>query len=78
MYLYQRELAGGAASQNQERTLKPTSPYLIPMASPGPITPLELEDAKSYLAVSANATNAASHSDKLIRKEAIRHEGPPK
>jgi hypothetical protein len=30
--------------------VKPTSPILLPLGSPGPITPLELEESGGYLA----------------------------
>lgn len=51
---------------------KPTSPRLIPMGSPGPVTPLELEDGGGYLTAGSHATDAASHVDQLIREEARR------
>jgi hypothetical protein len=42
------------------------------MGSPGPVTPLELEGADSYLTAGVNTNDAASHVDKLIREEALR------
>jgi len=60
LYYYQRKLLSRAASENQGPTAVPTSPHLIPTASPGPITPLDLERAKSYFATSTKAVNVAS------------------
>ncbi|KAF2262847.1 hypothetical protein CC78DRAFT_582173 [Lojkania enalia] len=73
MYLYQRELmATTTARQNRSQNAKPTSPRLIPMGSPGPVTPLELETAEGYLTAGVSSADAASHVDKLIREEAAR------
>ena len=72
MYLYQRELVARPAYPNRGPTAKQTSPRLIPVTSPGPVTPFELEDAESYLAAGANTVSAASHGNKLAREETLR------
>ena len=51
---------------------KPSSPRLCPTGSPGPVTPLELEDADGYIAAGVTTNDAASHVDKLILEEARR------
>ncbi|KAF2014941.1 hypothetical protein BU24DRAFT_225162 [Aaosphaeria arxii CBS 175.79] len=54
---------------------KPTSPRLIPMGSPGPVTPLELAGDGTdggYLTAGVRTNDTSSHVDKLIREEAIR------
>lgn len=71
MYAYQRELMASARSP-RGLTPKPKSPQLIPMGSPGPVTPLELEGADGYLTAGIQTNDAASHVDKLIREEARR------
>ncbi|KAF2470129.1 uncharacterized protein BDR25DRAFT_226995 [Lindgomyces ingoldianus] len=77
MYLYQRELIASASRQARGTNAKPTSPRLIPMGSPGPVTPLELEDADSYLTAGVNSADAASRVDKLINEEALRRGEAP-
>ncbi|KAF2648124.1 hypothetical protein K491DRAFT_613377 [Lophiostoma macrostomum CBS 122681] len=72
MYLYQRELLANAARQARGPSAKPTSPRLIPLGSPGPVTPLELEGAEGYLTAGVNTHDAQAHVDKLIRDEARR------
>lgn len=78
MYLYQQQLV---ANTRQARGTgpKPTSPRLAPMASPGAVTPLELEDeADGYLTAGIDRAGAAMHVEKLIRNEALRRgEYPP-
>lgn len=52
---YQRDmiaearLAGLPSNQEQACIMKPTSPKLRPRGSPGPITPLELEESAGYM-----------------------------
>ncbi|ORY14445.1 hypothetical protein BCR34DRAFT_623363 [Clohesyomyces aquaticus] len=72
MYLYQQELIASASRQARGATARPTSPRLIPMGSPGPVTPLELEEQDSYLTTGVNTDEAAAHVDKLIHEEALR------
>lgn len=43
LYTYQRELLSSISRTNRSNSKKPASPRLIPVGSPGPITPLELE-----------------------------------
>lgn len=59
--------------QSRGPVTKPTSPRLLPLGSPGPVTPLELEGADGYLTAGVKTDNASSHVDKLIRDEARRH-----
>ncbi|KAF2867670.1 hypothetical protein BDV95DRAFT_502244 [Massariosphaeria phaeospora] len=72
MYFYQRELLADASRQVRGAVAKPTSPRLIPLASPGAVTPLELEGSEGYLTAGVNASEVASHVDKVIRNEALR------
>ncbi|KAF2250841.1 hypothetical protein BU26DRAFT_562808 [Trematosphaeria pertusa] len=73
MYLYQQQLMANARNQARGVTAKPTSPRLIPLESPGPVTPMDLEGAADgYLTAGVNTNDAASHVDKLIREEALR------
>lgn len=71
-YLYQQQLLVSTSRQARGPMAKPTSPRLIPMASPGAVTPLELEKSEGYLTAGVNASDAASHVDELIREEALR------
>ncbi|KAF2729384.1 hypothetical protein EJ04DRAFT_74497 [Polyplosphaeria fusca] len=70
MYMLQREMIAGAQRQGRSQTDKPTSPRLIPLGSPGPVTPLELE-GEDYL-TAVNNGETASTVDQLIREEARR------
>ncbi|KAF2838420.1 hypothetical protein M501DRAFT_1011958 [Patellaria atrata CBS 101060] len=80
LYFYQRELlAAGhqrSPSAKQAGGPKPTSPRLIPMGSPGPVTPLELEAQQGgYLIAGAARAGQPTQGDlieKLIREEAKR------
>jgi len=54
---YQRDMIAQArlaglpgGSQDQAGSAKPSSPKLQPLGSPGPITPLELEESSGYMA----------------------------
>jgi hypothetical protein len=71
-HLYQQELVGNAVRQNQGRLAEPSSPCLDPMASPGPVTPLELESTKSYLAAGVVITQTGSDNDQLIQEQVLR------
>lgn len=79
MYHYQQQLLADTTRQGRGSGMKPTSPRLAPLASPGAVTPLELEsEAGSYLTAGVNAAEAAKHVEKLIRTEARRRgEYPP-
>lgn len=79
MYHYQQQLLADTSRQGRGISAKPTSPRLAPMASPGAVTPLELEsEAGGYLTAGVNAAEAAKHVEKLIRTEARRRgEYPP-
>lgn len=72
MYLYQQQLLANTNRQVRGPGARPTSPRLEPMASPGAVTPLELEGADSYLTAGLRSGDAASHVEKLIREEAKR------
>lgn len=73
MYQYQQQLlAATARSTRGSVGPKPSSPRLHPLGSPGPVTPLELEETNDYFMTGVNNNDAASHVDKLIRKEAQR------
>lgn len=50
---------------------KPTSPRLVPLGSPGPVTPLELEAEEGYLAagIRGNAgEDATQNSEELVAR----------
>ena len=55
---------------------KPLSPKLQPLGSPGPVTPLMLEDQGGYVTAGARCSGAAQDEvvDRLIREEARRRE----
>lgn len=73
MYLYQQQLLTNTSRQIRGPNAKPTSPRLAPLASPGAVTPLELEEeAGGYLTAGVSPAEAAMHVDKLIRVEAGR------
>lgn len=73
MYLYQQQLMANTNRQARGMgSVKPTSPRLAPLASPGAVTPLELEKAESYLTAGVNPNDAAKHVEQLIRSEAHR------
>lgn len=73
VYLYQQQLLLNTNGQARgPNGAKPTSPRLAPLASPGAVTPLELEDADGYLTAGVNPADAAQHVEQLIRNEARR------
>lgn len=73
MYLYQQQLQARTTVQARGTlSAKPTSPRLDPLASPGAVTPFELEGTDSYLTAGINPQDAASHVERLIRDEASR------
>ncbi|KAF2851779.1 hypothetical protein T440DRAFT_394353 [Plenodomus tracheiphilus IPT5] len=72
MYLYQQQLLANTRHA-QGTGPKPTSPRLAPLASPGAVTPLELEhEADGYLTAGINPNEASKHVETLIRNEALR------
>lgn len=71
MLNYHRELLA-TGSRSHRSTPKPSSPRLCPTGSPGPVTPLELEEAGGYLTAGVITNDTTSHVDKLILEEAKR------
>ncbi|KAJ8607946.1 hypothetical protein MRB53_039950 [Persea americana] len=50
LYFHQREmLATALRASSPSQAGRPTSPRLVPLGSPGPVTPLELEGDEGYL-----------------------------
>lgn len=72
---YQQGLIGGAVGRNEKRMAEPTTPCLFPVASPGPVTPLELESVESYFITGMDTNSAGSSGDKFIQVE--RRGSPP-
>ncbi|UPX17508.1 uncharacterized protein EKO05_0007857 [Ascochyta rabiei] len=73
MYLYQQQLQARTSTQVRGAlSAKPTSPRLDPLASPGAVTPFELEGTDGYLTAGVSPQDAASHVERLIRNEASR------
>ena len=72
LYAYQREVLSRPVSW-QSTLIKPASPRLAPCASPGAVTPLELE-GENYLVAGSTSPNKMQpdYVDKLIREEAAR------
>lgn len=65
-----------AARSNGKAEDKPVSPRLVPLGSPGPVTPLELEQKEGYLLAGANHGGPAESADlvdRLIREESRRN-----
>ena len=73
--MYQRDLVAAARSQSPNQILdNPASPRLVPMGSPGPVTPFELE-SDGYLVAGTQRAGMEGVSsnelvEKLIREEA--------
>lgn len=78
LYAYQRELLSNVGKvAPKQPSNKPVSPRLAPAASPGAVTPLELENEGGYLMAGGRSqgTNEQAQSEyveKLIREEAAR------
>ena len=73
MYAYQQQLLANTSRQIRgPDSMKPTSPRLEPLASPGAVTPLELGAGDGYLTSGVNPADAAQHVEQLIRNEARR------
>ncbi|KAF2028814.1 hypothetical protein EK21DRAFT_68935 [Setomelanomma holmii] len=78
MYAYQQQLLANTSRPGRgPGSVKPTSPRLAPLASPGAVTPLELGDANSYLTAGVNPSDASRHVEQLIRNEARRGDYSP-
>jgi hypothetical protein len=76
MYAYQQQILSSTSGQvRAPGSLKPTSPRLEPLASPGAVTPLELGGADGYLTAGVsgvNSADAAMRVEQMIRNEARR------
>lgn len=71
MYLYQQQLLANTL-YSQGNGSRPMSPRLAPLASPGAVTPLELEDeAGGYITAGINQREAAKHADNLTQNEGL-------
>ena len=82
LYLYQREMVSVAQRAGSPGE-KPASPRLVPLGSPGPVTPLELEGGEGYLVAGAKSSGKvvvaggeADFVEKIIREEAARRGRP--
>jgi hypothetical protein len=74
LLMYQQQSV--ASRTNGRAEDKPVSPRLAPLGSPGPVTPLELEQKEGYLLAGASQTGAAAPADlveRLIREESRRN-----
>lgn len=67
---YQKDLVEQAATAARMSIsgVKPASPRLLPLNSPGPITPMELEEDAGYLAEGANGTAQSLSLQELVGK----------
>lgn len=74
LYAYQREALSRSGSY-QSTSIKPASPRLQPAASPGAVTPLELE-GENYLVAGSSSPSEKQpdYIDKLIQDEAVRRD----
>ncbi|KAI9866080.1 MAG: hypothetical protein M1813_001641 [Trichoglossum hirsutum] len=82
LHQYQRELIANATrgKTSSAGCARPVSPRLIPLGSPGPVTPLMLEEEGGYLAAGVSNQNSvlgeAGQKDlveRLIQEESLRH-----
>lgn len=79
LLMYQRETVSVARASSPAQIEKPLSPRLVPLGSPGPVTPLELEAEEGYLAAGARSRggedateNAEELLARLIQEETTR------
>ena len=74
LFMYQQQtMAARSGGKAEDR---PVSPRLAPLGSPGPVTPLELEQNEGYLLAGAHQTGSgepAALVEKLIREESRRN-----
>ncbi|EME87667.1 uncharacterized protein MYCFIDRAFT_209576 [Pseudocercospora fijiensis CIRAD86] len=79
LYFNQREML--SATLKAPSPGKPDSPRLVPLGSPGPVTPLELERGEGYIIAGARSNRASNDTpneelvEKLIRAEVQRQHG---
>lgn len=88
LHIYQRELIASATrssrSVSTSTVQKPLSPKLIPLGSPGPVTPFMLEEDDGGYLVAGAVTQGTVHGEndrrelveRLIREEADRRNSP--
>lgn len=72
LLMYHHQTVATAARSNGKADEKPVSPRLAPLGSPGPVTPLELEQQDGYLVAGARQTGNGEPNDlveRLIREE---------
>ncbi|KAL2357167.1 hypothetical protein BJ546DRAFT_432258 [Cryomyces antarcticus] len=62
LYMHQREVMANAG-----RGIRPVSPRLAPLGSPGPVTPLMLEEQSDYMVAGAQSS-AVSAQEELVQK----------
>ena len=77
LLMYHHQSVASAARSNGKVDDKPVSPRLAPLGSPGPVTPLELEQQEGYLVAGSNHAGigmggSADYVDRLIREESRR------
>jgi hypothetical protein len=67
---YQRDMVEQAALAGRMPFpgAKPISPKLLPLSSPGPVTPMELEESGGYLAAGAKSAAHRLSQQELIAK----------
>lgn len=74
LWVYQRDLVAAARAQSPIQIYEnPASPRLVPLGSPGPVTPLELESDGYLVAGAQRAGKDAVSSNELV-EELIREE----
>jgi len=56
------------------KTPKPDSPRIMPLGSPGPITPFELEEASGYMVAGARAGGGGDEKEREMVGRMIRDE----
>ncbi|KAI9784596.1 MAG: hypothetical protein M1839_001818 [Geoglossum umbratile] len=80
LHQYQRELIANATrGKTSLGYARPVSPRLLPLGSPGPVTPLMLEEEGGYLVAGASNQNSVLGEsgqkdlvERLIREESLR------
>jgi hypothetical protein len=83
LYFSQREIMNSALRPSSPgHTAKPVSPRLAPVGSPGPVTPLELEQGDGYLVAGAryatsNFEPTADLVQTMIEQEVRRSQARP-